>query len=132
MRLKSILALLLVILLVGCGQADAPQLQSDTEIISIGEGETSFILTVTDREGAQTAYQVHTDCETVGKALVELKLIDGEPGPYGMYVKTVAGTTVDYNKDGKYWAFYHGDTYATSGVDATKISEGETYSFRVE
>ncbi len=123
---------LLVVMLAGCGQAEPPQLQSDTEITVLGEGETSFLFTVTDSEGVQTAYEIHTNQTTVGKALMELDLIQGDEGPYGLYVKTVTGITTDYNKDGKYWAFYVGDTYATSGVEATEIDETMTYSFRVE
>ena len=59
-------------------------------------------------------------------------LISGEDGAYGMYVKNVNGTTLDYDKDGKYWAFYINDEYAVSGVDKTKIDESAKYSFRAE
>jgi len=123
---------LVILLLAGCGQAEPPRLQEDTAITQLGEGEKSFLFTVTDAEGTQTAYEIHTDKTTVGEALLALDLIAGDKGPYGLYVKTVVGITVDYNKDGKYWAFYQGDTYATSGVDTTEISEGATYGFRVE
>ena len=57
-------------------------------------------------------------------------IIEGEDGPYGLYVKTVNGITLDYDKDGLYWAFYENDEYALTGVDLTKITEGQTYAFR--
>ena len=47
-------------------------------------------------------------------------------------MKTVNGITVDYEEDGAYWAFYIGDEYATTGVDATDIEEGASYSFKIE
>ena len=98
----------------------------------IGQGETSFMFTVTDAEGKETAFTVHTDKKTVGEALIELELLSGEAGPYGLYVKTVNGVTVDYDKDGKYWAFYIDGKYAMTGVDETEITEGASYAFKVE
>ena len=83
-------------------------------------------------QGKETAYQISTDKKTVGEALVELNLIAGEDSQYGLNVKTVNGVTVDYDKDGKYWAFYVNGAYASKGVDSTDIEAGATYSFKVE
>ena len=104
--------------------------QADVSVL--GTGSTEFSLTVVDREGSETQFEVHTDKETVGEALLELGLIDGEESVYGLYVKTVNGITVDYDKDGAYWSFYINGEYASSGVDSTEITEGESYSFKVE
>ena len=101
-------------------------------IVVLGEGETQFIFTVTDVNGVQTAYEIHTDKKIVGEALQALELIDGEEGMYGLYVKTVNGQTLDYDKDGKYWAFYIDGKMAPSGVDMTEITHGVTYSFKAE
>ena len=98
----------------------------------LGTGNTEFSLTVTDQEGSDTQFEIHTDKQTVGDALLELGLIDGEESEYGLYVKTVNGITVDYDKDGAYWAFYINGEYASSGVDSTDITEGDNYSFKVE
>lgn len=102
------------------------------DISEVGEGETEFIFTVTDIDGKETKFQIHTDKKTVGEALLELNLIAGEEGAYGLYVKTVNGDTFDYDKDGKYWAFYINGEYASSSVELTDITEGTTYSFKVE
>ena len=75
---------------------------------------------------------IKTDKETVGEALLENGLIAGEDGQYGLYVKTVNGITLDYDKDGKYWAFYEENTYANQGVDSTPIKEGGVYTFKPE
>lgn len=98
----------------------------------LGEGKTQFEFVVADGEGNETQFEIHTDKETVGEALLELGLIAGEEGDYGLYVKTVNGITVDYDEDGKYWAFYINGEYAATGVDSTSIKEGEVYSFKVE
>ena len=69
---------------------------------------------------------------TVGAALLSLGLIAGEDSDYGLYVKTVNGVTVDYDADGKYWAFYVDGEYAATGVDSTDITAGATYTFKAE
>ena len=98
----------------------------------LGEGSTVFEFCVVDFDGNEKKYEIHTDKKMVGEALLELNLIEGEPGAYGLYVKTVNGITADYDKDKAYWAFYVNDSYAMSGVDSTEIKEGEVYSFKVE
>ncbi len=120
----------------GCGKSDDTNVTdivtADQEFESIGEGESQFTFMVTDTEGNTHGYEVHTDETVVGKALLNLGLIDGDDSEYGLYVKTVDGITLDYDTDGKYWAFYIDDSYATSGVDATDIEPDATYEFRAE
>lgn len=65
-------------------------------------------------------------------ALVGVGLIEGGDGPYGLYIKTVNGITVDYDKNGKYWAFYVNDEYANASVDLTDIQEGDSYALKAE
>lgn len=103
-----------------------------TEDNVLGEGKTEFTFTVVDKDGNETQFEIHTDKETVGEALLELDLIAGDEGEYGLYVKTVNGITADYDVDQTYWAFYVNDEYAQTGVDSTTITAGDSYSFKVE
>ena len=57
---------------------------------------------------------------------------EGERFAALIYVKTVNGVTLDYDKDGKYWAFYVNGEYAQTGVDSTDITAGAEYSFKAE
>lgn len=109
-----------------------PQTDTQADTTILGEGSTHFLFSVVDREGNETIFEIHTDKANVGEALTELELIAGDEGPYGLFVKTVNGITADYETDGVYWAFYIDGDYATSSVDTTPITEGQTYSFRVE
>ena len=133
----AVLVLCMSLTFAGCNtqeSSEAPKTEASVsaEAIRLGEGETTFPFTVVALDGTQTHFTISTDKQTVGEALLEVELISGEPGPYGLYVKTVNGATYEYDKGGKYWAFYVNDTYATTGVDTTKIEEGDTYSFKVE
>lgn len=106
--------------------------ENQTEKTVLGEGSTVFGFVVADKEGNETNFEIHTDKTTVGEALLELKLIEGEDSSYGLYVKKVNGITADYDVDQTYWAFYINGEMAMTGVDATDVEAGATYSFKVE
>lgn len=108
------------------------QTVTDTEATKVGNGKTQFEFTVVDTSGKETKFQVSTDKTTVGAALLDAGLIAGEESTYGLYVKTVNGITLDYDTDGKYWAFYVNGEYAMNGVDTTDIVSGDVYSFKAE
>ena len=98
----------------------------------LGEGSAGFVFKVVTASGETKTFTVKTDKDTVGEALIDEGLIAGEDGPYGLYVKTVDGETLDYDTDGKYWAFYVDGSYAATGVDVTKIEAGKEYCFKAE
>lgn len=95
-------------------------------------GSKQFTLTVTDYDGSTTEHSISTDADTVGAALLEQGLVEGEEGPYGLYIKTVNGIRADYELDGHYWAFYINGEYALTGIDQTPVEPGTAYELRVE
>ena len=99
---------------------------------TLGEGDTSFVFEVTGTDGNTASFKINTNEKTVGDALSKLGLIEGDDTEFGLYVKTVNGTTLDFDKDGKYWAFYIDGEYAMTGVDSTDIDETSVYEFRAE
>ena len=106
--------------------------EDQTDATVLGQGATVFGFVVVDKDGKETKFEIHTDKKTVGEALLEVELIEGEDGPYGLYVKSVNGITADYDVDQTYWAFYINGEMAMTGVDATNVEAGATYSFKVE
>ena len=145
--MKKVLAILIaVLMLVGfaaCGSNETPSdagavktntdaVVSDDSTVEVGEGATKFDFVVVSLDGTEKKFLVSTDKTTVGEALIDANLIAGEESAYGLYVKTVDGTTLDYDKDGKYWAFYIDGEYAMTGVDATDIEAGRVYTFKAE
>lgn len=111
---------------------DAPTEDTASDVTILGEGSVVFTVVTADLEGNEATFEIHTDAETVGAALLDLGVIDGENGDYGLYVKTVNGLTLDWDTDGKYWAFYIDGEYAMTGVDQTDVTAGATYSFKPE
>lgn len=137
LSLVLVLALSLSAAICGCQKEEeiplTPTVEGENETVTmLGEGETKFALNVVDLDGNEENFEIYTDEETVGAALKEVELIEGEEGDFGIYVKTVNGITADYDEDKTYWAFYIDGEYATSGVDETVIDETSVYELKVE
>ena len=138
MRMLSLVLVFVLIAaaaLTGCSDkpaetTGAPEPAGQTTVL--GEGSKTMDFTVVDKEGITHLYTIHTDAETVGQALMELELIDGEEGPYGLYIKSVLGQVLDYETDGMYWGFYVNGDYALTGVDQTPITEGDAYLLKAD
>ena len=122
--MKKLISLLLVMVMVlgltACGNAEPKATGA------------SFTVVVADLEGKETTFEYASDKATVGEALIDEGLIEGHETEYGLYVDSVNGVALDWDKDGKYWAFYIDGEYAMTGVDATEITEGATYAFKPE
>ncbi len=116
----------------GDASSDNSSVSSQATDNTLGEGDTSFVFEVTGTDGNTASFTINTNEKTVGDALSKLGLIEGDDTEFGLYVKTVNGTTLDFDKDGKYWAFYIDGEYAMTGVDSTDIDETSVYEFRAE
>ena len=146
LSLLSVAALLLSCLLClgGCGQNPAkeeyetPSQEEDVDLglwndakyiqdTELGEGATTLTVQVKADE-RQITFTIHTDKTTVGAAMQEHSLLEGEDSEYGLFVKKVNGILADYDVDQYYWGFYIDGEYALTGVDSTDIEEGVTYS----
>lgn len=134
--LSILLALLLTLCTllsaVGCGgeDADTTPAATTTSAPKTDEAEQpakkyNFTFTVVHGDGTSKDFAISTDEEILGDALLAEGLISGEDG----YIKVVDGERADYDTDGAYWAFYIGEEYAMTGVDATELTDGGVYSF---
>lgn len=126
----GLLFLLLFVTCAGCSKnAEIRDLWGSaiyTENTEFGTGEKTLSVTVSADEKSVT-FTVHSDKKTVGEALQEHNLIDGDEGPYGLYVKSVNGIVADYDVDQSYWAFTKGGESLQTGVDGEEFSDGDYY-----
>lgn len=113
----------MVLSLAACGAKDEGSANAETK---------SFTFEVVYADGSSESFELESSAATVGEALLAEGLIAGEDSEYGLYVKTVNGVTVEYETDGKYWAFYVDGEYGMSGVDTTELVDGASYAFKVE
>ena len=128
--LRILLAVLIAVMalsVVSCGDSKATETETEAEGVS-----KTFTFEVVPIEGESKTFTITTTRKTVGEALFDEKLIEGETGDYGLYVKKVNGITADYSVDGTYWAFYINGEYGMTGVDMTDVEDGGTYAFKQE
>lgn len=131
--ISLVLCFVLVLSLAACGgTTETTEFTPVSDGDVVGEGSTSFPLTIVDGEGNSITVTVNTDAETVGEALMETGLAEGEQGDYGLYIHVVNGITAIYEENATYWAFYINDNYATTGAELTPIAAGEHYTLKVE
>ena len=130
-----VLVLAFTAVMCGCGGKEIPDVpETLDQSAEIGDDgyEMSFVFEVVDKDGKATQTTIHTNGGYVGEVLQELGYLEGEEGPYGIYIKKVNGITADYDIDGTYWAFYVDGALSMTGADQVEIVDGATYSFRVE
>ena len=133
-QIKITLALLLCLTslfcLVACfDKVDATGVWEDATWRSdkeFGKGAKTIEVEVKVEEQSVT-FTIHTDKEMLGEALMEHGLIEGEDGPYGLYVKKVNGMLADYDVNQYYWSFSKGGTGLMTGVDMTAVEDGAHY-----
>ena len=133
--LPMVLVAAIVLSLAACGdsaESSTPAEIPADAVTAIGQGEKTFTLEVYDADGNVSAFNVSTDAQFVGDALLETGLVEGEDSQYGLFILAVNGISLDYDKDGLYWAFYEDGNYASAGVDMTEIDEGVIYSLKAQ
>lgn len=97
----------------------------------IGEGSATFTLTV-KAVGKSVTLTVSTDKLSLADALLELSLLEGKEGDYGLYMEKVNGMVADYDTDGTYWALYEDGKYAMTGISFTEVRDGGNYGLYKE
>ncbi len=142
------LALLLSLLLVigafaGCGDdtskdaskasGGSSQAVSSAARTSSGEEQSSvtaktITVKVVHKDGSEKKLSVETDADNLRGALEPDGIIAGEESEYGLFVKTVDGETAD-DANQEWWCVTKGGEMLNTGVDDTKIADGDAYEF---
>ena len=94
---------------------------------SVQEGSKAITVTVVHADGSEKTFRYQTDEAYLGVLLLAEGLIEGEAGPYGLYIKKVDGEVADYDQNKAYWSLFVGDEYATQGIDLTPLTDGGIY-----
>ena len=126
-----IVSTVLILLMSACATGNVWEdaiYERDTEL---GEGAKTITVVVTANDKSVT-FTSHTDEDLLADALLECDLIEGEDGPYGLYIKKVNGMTADYDVDSAYWALKQNGEYLMSGADFTPIFDGDRFEIVYE
>lgn len=90
-------------------------------------GQKSVTVEVLHADGSEKTFHYETDMDYLGPLLLAEGLIEGDKGPYGLYVKKVDGEVADYEQNRAYWSLFVGEEYATQGIDLTPLTDGGVY-----
>lgn len=124
---------LLCISMTGCKKEEekAPSLWGNaiyTEDKTFGNGAKTFELEV-KAEDKSVTFTIKTDADNLEDALTENKLVEGEEGAYGLYIKKVNGITADYDVDQSFWSLSQNGTPLSTSASGAEIKGGEHFEF---
>ena len=138
-KLSQLVCIVLIVAMALCMSACVSSEEAQAPITDViengktyGSGANEFTYKVVDKDGNEVTATIKTDKTIVGDALIELNLIAGSQGSYGLYVETVNNITLDWDKDAMYWGFYINGEYAMTGVDMTEIVNGTEYTLKAD
>ncbi len=90
-------------------------------------GVKHFTLEVVLADGSSKEYELTTDKEYLGEALLALNMIAGEEGDYGLYMTAVTGVTAN-EANQEWWCLTmnHGET-VNYGISQLPVTNGTHY-----
>ena len=118
-------AIVCSLFVISCGEEDTTTAGETTSPVS-------FSLVVIKADGSEKTHSITTTEPNLASALTKEGIIEGEEGQYGFVVQVVDGERHYWEEDGKYWAIYIGDEYATVGISSITPEEGKVYKLKAE
>lgn len=90
-------------------------------------GEKTVTVEIVHGDGSQRTVELRTEAAYLGGALAEEEgLIEGDEGPYGLYITSVDGESAS-DADRTWWCITKGGAEVTTGVDLTPIADGDQF-----
>jgi len=98
------------------------------------EGAKAIVVEVVDAQGQVVTYNHRTDQEYLVDVFEEIEdlTVEGEQGPYGLYIQKVNGLQAIYEVDQAYWSLYVDHEYGQNGADTQVVIDGTTYTLAYE
>ena len=97
------------------------------------EGGKNVTVVIIYEDGTEKKLEYATDLEYLSELLLEKELATGYTSEeYGFTIEAVDGITLDWSKDGAYWALYEGDEYATTSAAGIVLVDGGVYKLVYE
>lgn len=89
-------------------------------------GAKAVTVQVIHKDGSSKDFELHTNQEFLGRALVEDQVVEDNQGAYGLYILTADGETADESNQ-EWWQITRDGEYLMTGADETPIADGEHY-----
>lgn len=89
-------------------------------------GSKNLTVEVIHGNGEIQNFDFRTDAETLADALVEQEIVENNQGPYGLYILTADGETVN-EANQEWWCITKDGEDLMTGASDTIIADGDTY-----
>jgi hypothetical protein len=89
-------------------------------------GSKELTVWVVHSDTSTKSHTLNTEADTLGAALLEAGLVEGEQGEYGLFITAVDGETADMNAE-EWWSITKDNEPLITGADSTPIADGEVY-----
>lgn len=93
------------------------------------KGDKDITVTVVYEDKTQKEFEISTDAENLGDALLENGIVTEEEHKAGYY-NTIDGIRAEYALDGAWWCVYKDGEMTTVGANDLPIEDGD--SFEIE
>lgn len=90
-------------------------------------GTKAFTVVVVHGDGTSKEFQYKSSQEYLGRALVEVGLVEDNQGQYGLYIQEVDGERAVWEENQAWWGIYIGEESATTGADEIVLTDGGIY-----
>ncbi|MEY8387907.1 DUF4430 domain-containing protein [Oscillospiraceae bacterium 38-13] len=95
------------------------------------EGSKNLDIQVVFEDESSKDFQIFTDAEFLGGALTEAGLIEGEEGPYGLFITVVDGVTADSGLQ-QWWCITKGGERVNTAAGSTPIADGDHFEITLK
>lgn len=89
-------------------------------------GSKTITIDVIHKDESVKTFTAKTEREFLGEVLADEKIVEGEDGPYGLFIKTADGETVD-DQNQEWWCLTKDGGQVNTSADQTPIADGEKY-----
>jgi hypothetical protein len=90
-------------------------------------GKKEFTVVVIHSDNTTREFTYKSDQEYLGRALVEVGLVEDNQGPYGLYIEEVDGERAVWEENQAWWGIYIGEESAVTGADEIPLTDGGVY-----
>ena len=91
------------------------------------QGDKNITVIVVHSDGSEKEFPHSTDQEFLGRAIVEMGLVEDNQDQYGLFILEVDGEVASWEENQAYWSVYEGDEPAVTGADQIPIADGGVY-----
>ncbi len=90
------------------------------------KGDKDITVTVVYKDKTQKEFEISTDAENLGDALLEEKLVNEQEHKSGFY-NTIDGVRADYTLDKAWWCVTKDGEMTTVGANELPIADGDNF-----